>query len=229
MDRPEIEQALAASEAALARGGKVDLGPYGFWKAVNVVKQTPSLVAEFGDRVARIDQEAFQRGAMVRVPIGLGTALMVIGTLVGLILIGWAYRLTSTAQGFALVGGTVVLLVPTHGLAHLVVGRLQGMRFTHWFIGKVTRPQPGVKVDYATYLRVPARRRAWMHAAGAIVTKLIPFLSLGAGWAMNAPGWAMALLAVLAVGQIITDTVWSTKASDWKKFKREMALARHET
>jgi hypothetical protein len=42
---------------------------------------------------------------------------------------------------------------------------------------------------------------------------------------MGAPGWTMAILGVIAVGQIITDILWSTKASDWKKFRREMAIA----
>jgi hypothetical protein len=105
------------------------------------------------------------------------------------------------------------------------VGTLQGMRFSHWFIGTSNRPQPGVKVDYATYLRVPASRRAWMHASGAITTKLIPLVGLGAGWAMDAELWALVLLAVLGIGQVITDLVWSTKKSDWKKFRREMAYA----
>jgi len=99
------------------------------------------------------------------------------------------------------------------------------MRFTHWFIASMRRPTPGVKVDYATYLRVPAKKRAWMHGSGAIVTKVIPFVSLGAGWAMGASGWTIAILGLVAVGQIITDIIWSTKTSDWKKFRREMALA----
>ena len=68
-----------------------------------------------------------------------------------------------------------VLLVTTHGLGHLAVGKARGMKFTHWFVGTMQRPQPGVKLDYATYLRVDAVGRAWMHASGAIVTKIVPF------------------------------------------------------
>lgn len=225
MDRALVEQALSEAEKSLARGDEVDLGKLGFWKAVNAVKQQPGLVAEFGDRIGRTDREVFERRALLSIPVGVGTALMIIGTLVGLFLIGWAYDLTSFLQALALLVGTAILLVTTHGLTHLAVGTAQGMRFTHWFIASMRRPTPGVKVDYATYLRVPAEKRAWMHGSGAIVTKVIPFVSLGAGWAMGASGWTMAILGLVAVGQIITDIVWSTKTSDWKKFRREMALA----
>ena len=100
------------------------------------------------------------------------------------------------------------------------------MKFTHWFIGELRRPQPGVKTDYASYLRVPARQRAWMHAAGALVTKAIPFLMLGAAWGMKAPGWSWIVLVIIGVIQIITDATMSVKQSDWKKFQREMRIAR---
>jgi hypothetical protein len=223
MDRAAIEQILGLSEAAAASG--TDLAGTGFWKAVTAVKGDRATVDDYADRIGRIDRAAFERWPLVKVPISVGTIPMVIGSGVGLALIGWSYRLSGNLQGLALLIGTGIILVTTHGLAHLVTGSLQGMRFTHWFISGWRRPQPGVKVDYATYLRVPARSRAWMHASGALVTKFIPFLSLGAGWAMEAPGWAMALLAALGLAQIVTDIVWSTKKSDWKKFARERSLA----
>ena len=226
MDRVGIEQALSDAEESLLRDSEVDLGKLGFWKAVNAVKQQPGLIAEFGDRIGRIDREAFERWALLKIPAGAGTVLMIIGTLVGLFLIGWAYQLSFFRQALALLMGTAILLVTTHGPAHLVVGSAQGMKFTHWFIASLRRPTPGVKVDYGTYLKVPAAKRAWMHASGAITTKLIPFVALGAGWAMKAPGWAMATLGVVAIGQIITDIAWSTKAADWMKFRREMSLSK---
>jgi hypothetical protein len=34
------------------------------------------------------------------------------------------------------------------------------------------------------------------------------------------------VLLALGVVQIATDLLWSVKASDWKKFRREMKLAR---
>ena len=116
-----------------------------------------------------------------------------------------------------------MLLGTTHDLAHLVVGRLVGIRFAHWFIDGPTRLQPGLKTDYASYLRTPPHARAWMHASGALTTKAIPFaiLALRSG----DPPWVRWALFVLGGVQILTDVFFSRHHSDWKRFRREMAVA----
>lgn len=226
MDRAQIDGILIACEAALASGAKVDLGPLGFWKAVNAVKKQPEMVEVFADRIGGIDREAFERWALLKLPTWVGTTVAIVATAGGSALIAWSAGQDRTIQAFGLLVGTVVILTATHSLAHWLVARVQGMKVLSWFVGTVRRPTPGIKIDYATYLRTPARRRAWMHASGAIVSKLIPFVGLGVGWAMEAPTWALIVLGVLGVAQIVTDVLWSTKSSDWKKFSREMALAR---
>ncbi len=155
----------------------------------------------------------------------LGDVLLWIGTIAGFGLVTAAYYVEAPWNGLLLLAGTGVLVTTLHGLAHLSVGRLAGMRFTHWFIGSPTRPQPGVKVDYATYLRCPPRRRAWMHASGALATKAMPFLLLGAAWGAGVPAWTWWALIALGAAMIATDAAWSVKRSDWKKFKREMRVA----
>lgn len=223
-DRQDIEAALTAAEEALGRG-ETALASTGFWRAVGAVKRHPGLTQEYADRIADIDRRAFRSWALFTVPVGPGTALMIIGTLVGFALVWWAYALDQPANGAALLIGTGITLVTTHGLAHLSVGRIFGIRFTHWFIGSVKRPQPGTKVDYASYLRTPARHRAWMHASGALLTKLIPFFALGPALVMEAPWWTTTLLVLVGIGQVATDVVWSTQASDWSKYRREMRYA----
>jgi hypothetical protein len=83
-----------------------------------------------------------------------------------------------------------------------------------------------LKLDYATYLRASAAHRAWMHAAGAIVSKIVPFAVVPYAIAVGADAWAVALLLAVGVVSIVTDVFWSVKASDWKKFRRERRLAR---
>jgi hypothetical protein len=224
VDRSEIVSALEKAEASVEAGS--GLAGTGFWKAVGAVKRDPSLVEEFADRTAVIDRRAFEQWAFFTIPAAIGTALAVLGTIAGLVIIFFAYYVDDPWSWMLLLLGTGITLVTTHGLGHLVVGSLTGMRFTHWFIGKISQPQPGVKVDYATYLRAPATSRAWMHAAGAIVTKTIPFLALGPALVIPAPGWVTALLIIGAIAMIVTDIAWSTKSSDWKKFKREMGYVR---
>lgn len=210
-----------AHRSVEAGGG---LGGTGFWKLVDAIKEDPGL-SRFIDDVAEIDQKALRNWAFLTVPLAVGTSLMVIATLVGLGLVAVAYQVDDVWSGVWILLGTGVLLVSTHGLAHLVVGTAVGIEFTFWFIGKITQPQPGVKTDYSTYLRTPARSRAWMHAAGALTTKLIPFLMVGASLAAGTPAWATWALAAGGVVALATDVLWSTKASDWKKFQREMAYA----
>jgi len=222
MEVREIEAKLEAAEGAVA--ARSPLGPTGFWKAVSAVKRDPELVDRYADRIARIDRAALKAWAFVTVPLWLGNVLIIGGTLFGLVLVAWAYSLAGTSAALVFLFGFGVVLVTTHGLAHLVVGRLLGIRFTHWFIGTLSRPQPGVKTDYATYLRAAPASRAWMHASGAIFTKIVPFAMLGAAFAADLPIWAIVVLVVVGIAQIVIDVRWSTRASDWKKFRREMAF-----
>ena len=225
MERGEVKEVLKAVEARLADDPAAGLGGSGFWKAVAAVKRDPALVQEFAGRIASVDREAFERWALLAVPVRVGTAIAVIGAAVGLALAALAYYTSDPWNGLLLLAGMGVLLVSTHGLAHLAVGRLAGIRFTHWFVGSVKHIQPGVKTDYATYLAADAKRRAWMHASGAIVSKIVPFALIPAGLVAEVPAWTTIMLAITGVVSIITDVLWSTKVSDWKKFRREMAIA----
>ena len=223
MERTEIEARLDRAEAAVAEGTGVS--GTGFWPAVGAVKRDPSQVEAYATRIADIDRRAFEAWALFTVPAALGTAVMVVGTLIGLGIVWAAYGATELWAGLFLLVGTGITLVTTHGLAHLVVGRAVGMRFTHWFVGRLSRPQPGVKVDYATYLGTSAQSRAWMHASGALVTKTIPFLALGPALVIGVSWWVTILLIMVGIVQIVTDVLWSTRASDWKKYRREMQYA----
>lgn len=223
MDSRAIESNLDEAEANVAAGR--GLRGTGFWSVVAAVKSNPDLVERYADRIAAIDREAHENWALATVPLWLGSTFMVVALLAGIALVGWAYYLDDWAAIVAFGVGVVALLGTTHGLAHLAVGWAVGMRFTSWFIGKVTQPQPGVKIDYSTYLRTPPRGRAWMHAAGAIATKLVPFLMIPAAIAADLPTWVVWVLLAAGVGQLITDVVWSTRRSDWMKFRREMEFA----
>ena len=223
MEPVVIEQALPAAEAAANRGEA--LTGTGFWQAVARVKTDNELIDRYADRIAMIDQTSFRHWALVVVPIGIGTALMSLATAVGIMLIGFAYALTDLTAVVVFYLGFGIVLMTSHGLAHLIVGRLSGIRFTSWFIGTIGRPQPGVKIDYVSYLETRPVRRAWMHASGAIVTKVVPFALIGAAVAASLPSWAVWALPAIGVASIVTDVLWSTKKSDWKKFEREMKFA----
>ncbi len=220
MTPEQMDAALDAAEASPKR-----LAGTGYWAVVASVKRDRSLVETYADRIGAIDKRWFTSVVPLVLPLWLGTILALAGTAIGLLLIGMAYGADDPWNGALFLAGTIGLLVATHGLGHLVMGAAVGIRFTAWF-AFFRWPQPGVKTDYASYLRAPARHRAWMHASGAVVTKSIPFLLIPSALIAGVPWWTVALLVALGVAQLITDALWSTKASDWSKYRREMAIAR---
>jgi hypothetical protein len=225
-DIVDLGAELERIRTAMARGDH-DLRTLGFWSIVGRIKRDRLLVTRYADDVGRIDAEAFRRGIRIRVPVWAGNALLGAGIVAGggaVVLAGmvpspfWAGALMVAAGG--------IWSVAFHSPTHWLVGRLGGIRFTAYFLAGRPIPYPGVKVDYATYLRADPSRRAWMHASGAIATKLAPFLALAFVPAVGAPGWSALALLAMGLVELTTDILISTKHSDWKRFRRERAVAR---
>jgi hypothetical protein len=220
------QDAFERIEAAV-RAGETDLARLGFWRLLAQVKRDPALAEHWADVAGRIDRVAFETGVRVRVPVWVGNALLIGGSVVGGGAVAFALRTGSEVwAGLGLVAAGGIWSVSWHDLAHWIVGRAVGISFTSYFIGGPLPPRPGLKTDYATYLRAPAMSRAWMHASGALATKLAPFAALAFWPASRAPWWAAAALVGLGLVQIATDVRFSVRSSDWKKVRRELAIAR---
>ncbi len=216
--------------------GDTDLRRLGFWRVVGLIKRDDKLIERHAEQVGRIDGKAFRARVRFRSPIWVGVALQLlgIGVAVGLVaFVVWNAGAgadplldVDLASGVGLLLSAFALAAGIHTFAHYVVGRIVGIRFTDFFFAIPPPPLPGLKTDYGTYLRTGPVARAWMHASGAIATKLAPFAVLAFAPAAAAPGWTVVILVVLGVFQIATDVLFSTKASDWKKVRRELAVAR---
>lgn len=220
-----IDEALDRAEEALAQGRSLE--GTGFWKAVARLRRDPEAALTFADRVAGIDRRSFEHSVKLRVPLWVGNIILIGGSAAGIGAIAVASFLDELPRALIFLAAFGVIDVCTHSVSHVAVGRLVGIRFTHYFLGGPPPPRPGAKVDYASYLRTPPRRRALMHASGAVVTKVVPFAMLPIGMALSVSTWALWAVALVGVGQIITDLVFSTKTSDWKKVRRELRAARH--
>ncbi|HEX2154491.1 MAG TPA: hypothetical protein VHL52_10985 [Acidimicrobiia bacterium] len=223
MTEAEIDAALGRAEAAVERGE--GLQDTGFWKAVSEVKRTPELVDRFAPRIADIDRRAFEQWALMTLPYGTGLGIMAAATAAGTTAIAFSSRLRAPANWLVFGTGTAAVLVASHSVGHLIVGKAMGIRFTHWFVGQATQPQPGVKVDYDSYLRTSARHRALMHAAGALVTKVMAFVAIPVARLTGQPRWVRRLVTAFAFGAVTTDLLWSVHKSDWKKVKRELGYS----
>ena len=225
MDETAVAHALASCEQELQAGRTPDLRALGFWRAVAAVKRHHELVDRYATRIATIDRAAFRRRVRLAFPVALGVILLDLGLFGGLLLLAIATLVAHPWREIVVLVAAGALDVTTHGLAHLAVGTFVGIDFTDWFVDLPKRPQPGFKIDYASYLRASPRQRAWMHAAGAIATKVTPFLVVPYAVAIDTETWAVLALLALGVVQILTDVLYSVRASDWKKFRREMRLA----
>lgn len=228
VDSGSYREAFERIEAAVD-AGQTDLRSLGFWRLLATVKADPALSSRWAEVAGRIDRKAFEARVRWRLPVWVGNALLLAGTAVGGAAVGLAVRSDSeVAAGLALLFAAGTWSLTWHDLAHWAAGRFAGITFTWYFLGARFPPSPGLKIDYATYLRAPAATRAWMHASGAIATKLASFAALAFWPATEAPAWAAWGLAVLGLLQIVTDVVFSVRSSDWKKVRRELRLARRQ-
>jgi hypothetical protein len=222
----DLEADLDRIEAAVD-AGDLDLRAQGFWKVVARVKLDRVLIGRHADQIGRIDTKAFRAGVRLRVPVWVGNTILLLGVAAGGAALAFAFVWTTPVwKGLALVGAGLLWALALHSPTHWFVGWLVGIRWTDCFLGGPPPPRPGLKSDYGSYLRADPDSRAWMHASGAIVTKLAPFVALACWPASGAPGWAAVVLIVIGVAQIATDVLFSTTSSDWKKFAREKAVAR---
>jgi hypothetical protein len=220
--------------------GNTDLSSQGFWRLVDQVKLEPRLAHHWAEVVSRVDRKAFERRFRPRFPVWFGNLVLLTATVVLAALVPVALALAEGFDGPRPGWGGLLILVAAGGLAvtvhapaHWLAGRLAGMRFLGYFLDGPLLIQPGLKVDYATYLRATPGARATMHAAGALATKVAPFAVFTPAYIRHAelnyellPSWS--LWAVLGLGalQIVTDIIWSTRFSDWKKVRRELRLSR---
>jgi hypothetical protein len=218
----EFERIEAAVDA-----GQTDLRALGFWRLLAKVKADPVLAHHWAEQAGRIDRKVFEARALVRVPVWVGNAVLLAGALVGAVAV--AIALTTDSEelaGWALLFAALDWSATFHAPTHWLVGRMIGIGFVAYHLPKLVPPFPGLKIDYATYLRVAPEARAWMHASGAIASKIAPLLALALWPASGAPGWAAWAIAGYEVLIIGTDVFISTRTSDWKRFRREMRIAR---
>lgn len=233
----EYQEAFARIEREVDRG-RTDLAELGFWRLVRRVKAEPPVARHWADQIGRIDDRVFHRQVRFRVPVWVGNALLLAGTAVLIAAIPWLLAVARGDHESVLAGVLAVvaaggLIVTLHDPAHWVVGRLGGIRFTAYFLDGPTRIQPALKIDYASYLRVSPGARAWMHAAGAIVSKIAPFAVFAtlylphraAGYDLL-PSWSLWAILAIGVVQLITDVTFSSRKADWKKVRRELRVAR---
>jgi hypothetical protein len=139
---------------AAVDAGNTDLKALGFWRLVALVKPDRLLVDRYADQIGRIDGAAFRAFARFRMPVWVGNTILLIGAAVGLAAAIVARSVSSaTLAGLLLIAAGALWTVTLHCPMHWFVGYMVSIRFTDYFVGGPPPPRPGLKSDYATYLK----------------------------------------------------------------------------
>jgi len=122
----------------------------------------------------------------------------------------------------------------SHCLTHFVVGKILGVNFLFYFVGRSSVvklnlpavsslarriPVLGIKVDDVSLQIVAPNKWAIMFASGAVASMISPLIS--AVYAiLHLPAWIGVFISVLTIGNIILTLVFSSKVGDlWKARK----------
>ena len=137
-------------EAAVDEG-ETDLRALGFWRLLAKVKADPVLAHHWAEQAGRIDRKVFEARALLRVPVWLGNALLLVGTLAGAVAVAIALTTDSeTLAGLALVFAALDWSTTFHIPAHWLVGRAVGIRFLAYYLRDLMPPFPGLKIGRAS-------------------------------------------------------------------------------
>jgi hypothetical protein len=163
-----------------------------------------------------------------RLSLAQGASLCTFGLLVGLALIGAAPRIKFFPINalFVLVAWLCFWFF-SHDLAHHIVGRIVGVRFRYYFLGRssITKlslpiasnllkvvPVLGLKVDRSSLKSVSPNRARAMYASGALFSMFLPWVVIPTGYMVSLP--VGILVTLLTVGNDVFTLYFSPQAGD---------------
>jgi len=124
----------------------------------------------------------------------------------------------------------------SHCLTHFVVGKILGVNFLFYFVGRssvvklnlpvvssLVRQVPvlGIKVDNASLQKISPHKRAIMFASGAVASMISPLISVVYA-ILHLPAWIGVFISVLTIGNIILTLVFSSKVGDFSKARKSL-------
>jgi hypothetical protein len=172
-----------------------------------------------------------------RISIWFGTTIELFGVLLGFLIL----FLTGMLQSFVL---SLVLLLVTwfcfwffsHCLAHFVVGKLLGVNFLFYFVGKssiiklnlpfvslLARSFPvlGIKVDDKSFLEVSSLKRALMFVSGAVASMTLPLICVIYAL-LYLPVWIAIVVGVITALNAVLTLFFSFKVGDLAKARKTL-------
>ena len=175
-----------------------------------------------------------------RLSLAQGASLCLFGILFGLAFVFLAPRAGSLVASFLfLLVAWFCLWFFSHDLAHHVVGRIVGVGFRYYFLGRpaITKlklpvvselsrkvPVLGLKVDSSTLESVSATRIRAMYASGAVASMLLPLLVLRTSYTVNSIVGVVFTLLTLA--NILFTVYFSRRVGDLYRARMVRVVSR---
>jgi len=167
--------------------------------------------------------------ARIKIPLILGNAIEILGVAVAIFLIVAASGVNSASVRFFfyLISWACRVFFP-HCLAHFVVGRLAGVRFRYYLVGKssITKlrlpvvsafaalfPLLELRIDRRSLESLSVGGRAVTFASGAVASMIFPFLVPVVAFNHLPVTWSLTLL-LLSFANVCFDLYYSPKAGD---------------
>ncbi len=163
-----------------------------------------------------------------RLSLAQGASLCIFGVLVGLALIAIVPRIRLfPVDALLVLVAWFCLWFFSHDLAHHIVGRVVGVSFRYYFLGRsaITKlslpivsnllrvvPVLGLKVERSSLKSVSANRARAMYASGALFSMFLPWVVIPAGFAVGL--LVGILLALLTVANDVFTLYFSPRVGD---------------
>jgi hypothetical protein len=144
---------------------------------------------------------------------------------------------STTAAVVAMFGGWVLLYFSCHGIAHWLVGRIVGIRFSFYTVGGTGNPEGwpvglrwvfehlpffGVQTEKASMESASPMAKATMWCAGVTSSAVIPTLGALGAWRSGVPWGKLFFLVALgwAAGTLASN--WTSRTGDFSKARRAL-------
>ena len=163
-----------------------------------------------------------------RLSLAQGASLCVVGLLIGLTLLVASprIRLFPVNVLFLLVAWFCLCFF-SHDLAHHVIGRIVGVGFRYYFLGRssITKlnlpivsnvlrmfPVLGLKIDKSSLKSASPNKARAMYASGGISSMFLPWLVIPTGFSLSLP--VGILLAILTIANVVFTLYFSLQVGD---------------
>jgi hypothetical protein len=157
-----------------------------------------------------------------------GSSLCTVGVLVGLALLVVVPHIRSLpVDVLFLLAAWFCLWFFSHDLAHHIVGRIVGVGFRYYFLGRssITKlslpiapnllrvvPVLGLKIDKSSLGSVSTNSARAMYASGAVFSMFLPWLVIPAGFAVGLT--VGILLTILTIANVVFTLYFSPRVGD---------------